>query len=208
MALRKASEPGGLRRVEPRDYIRDGAGLVEQLDDPDVGTRRWAARDLVQHPEAVSALCQHLLKEQDTSVREVIFTTLGCLGGEQAVVGVLPLLRSEDANLRNSTIELLAGLPQAVGPHITALLHDADPDVRIFTVNLLGELRHPDVARWLSGVLIEDTHVNVVAAALEVLAEVGAAEALPALKQARLRFADDPFIGFAADLAEQRIEAP
>jgi len=208
MALRKASEPGGLRRVEPRDYIRDSDGLVEQLDDPDAGTRRWAARDLVQHPESVTALCQHLLKEQDPSVREVIFTTLSCLGGEQTVSGMLPLLRSEDANLRNSAIEVLSGLPQAVGPHITALLHDNDPDVRIFTVNLLGELRHPDVARWLSAVLIEDAHVNVVAAALEVLAEVGAAEALPALKQARLRFTDDPFIGFAADLAQQRIEAP
>jgi hypothetical protein len=30
---------------------------------------------------------------------------------------------------------------------------------------------------------------------------------LAAVKAARTRFADDPFIGFAADLAQQRIEA-
>ena len=30
---------------------------------------------------------------------------------------------------------------------------------------------------------------------------------LPAIAQARQRFADDPFIGFAADLAQQRIES-
>jgi HEAT repeat protein len=210
MALRKASEPAGLRRIEPRDYIRDGAGLTEQLQDPDAGTRRWAARDLAEHPgqDTVAALCSHLLKEQDASVREVIFTTLTCLGGSDTVDGLLPLLRSEDANLRNSAIETLSSLPEPVGPRIDALLKDADPDVRIFTVNLLGDLRHPEVGRWLSTVMTEDPHVNVVGAALEVLAEVGAAGALPALKQARLRFADDPFIGFAADLAEQRIEAP
>jgi len=120
---------------------------------------------------------------------------------------VLPLLRSEDANLRNSTIELLSALPDAVGPRIDELLRDADPDVRIFTVNLLGELKHPDVGRWLAQVLKLDAHINVVAASLEVLAEVGTPEALPALKLARQRFADDAFIGFAADLAVQRIEA-
>lgn len=207
MALRRASEPAGLRRIEPREYVRDGAGLIEQLQDPDVSTRRWAARDLAEHPEAATALCNHLITEQDSSVREVIFTTLTCLATSTAVQGLLPLLRSEDANLRNSAIEALSSLPDKVGTHIDALLQDSDPDVRIFTVNLLGDLRHPDVAKWLSQVLTADPHINVVAAALEVLAEIGTPDAHPALTQARQRFASDPFIGFAADLAEQRIEA-
>jgi hypothetical protein len=47
----------------------------------------------------------------------------------------------------------------------------------------------------------------VVAAAIEVLAEVGQPAALPALRSARSRFAQDAFIGFAADLAIARIEA-
>ncbi len=206
MGLRKATEPLGLRRIEPREYPRDTEGLIEQLQDRDPSVRRWAARDMAIHPDAVTPLCQHLLVEQDASVREVIFTTLGCLGGEDVVEGLIPLLRSEDAYLRNSTIEVLAELPETVAPHIETLLHDGDPDVRIFTLNLLNDLRHPDVGRWLSLVLKDDAHVNVVAAALEVLAEVGTPTALSALKVARQRFADDPFIGFAADLAQQRIE--
>lgn len=207
MGLRKATEPQGLRRIEPRDYARDSVGLIEQLKDPDPSIRRWAARDLSTHPEASTALCEHLLNEKDGSVREVVFTTLGCIGGTTVVDGILPLLRSEDANLRNSAIELLAGLPDAVGPRIDALLADPDPDVRIFTVNLLGDLKHPQLVRWLSHVMRDDAHVNVVAAALEVIAEVGATDALSAVKIARQRFAGDPFIGFAADLAMQRIEA-
>ncbi len=207
MGLRKASEPAGLRRVEPRDYIRNGDGLIEQLQDPDVSTRRWAARDLAEHPLAASVLCEHLHHEIDPSVREVIFTTLERIGGLTTVDGVLPLLRSEDANLRNSAIGLLSSLPDAVGPRIEALLTDHDADVRIFTVNLLGDLKHADVGRWLAQVLKNDAHINVVAAALEVLAEVGTHESLPILEKVRQRFADDAFIAFAADLAEQRIEA-
>ena len=207
MGLRKTSTPAGLRRVEPRDYDRNAGGLIHQLQDADAGTRRWAARDLAEFPEAAEALSRHLPDERDLSVREVIFTTLTRIGGGAVVQGVLPLLRSEDANLRNGAIEVLSSLPDAVGPSIEALLHDDDVDVRIFTVNLLGDLKHQDIVNWLSQVLREDTHVNVVAAAIEVIAEVGSAKALPALKEARQRFAQDPFIGFAADMAQQRIEA-
>jgi len=208
MALKRHTEATGLRKIEPRDYARDAKGLVAQLADADASTRRWAARDLVDHPDEVDALCASLAHEADTSVREVMFTTLGQIGGAGVVEGLLPLLRTEDANLRNGAIEVLSGMPDAVGPHIEQFLHDSDPDVRIFTVNLLGDLRHPQVVRWLTSVLKDEAHVNVVAAAIEVLAEVGSPQALPALGEARRRFAADPFIGFAADMAQQRIEAP
>jgi HEAT repeat protein len=207
MALKRHSEQTGLRRIEPRDYARDAQGLVEQLADPDASTRRWAARDLVEHADQVVPLCASLAHEVDPSVREVMFTTLGQIGGPDVVSGLLPLLRTEDANLRNGAIEVLSGMPDDVGPRIEQLLQDEDPDVRIFTVNLLGDLRHPHVVRWLITVLNEEPHVNVVAAAIEVLAEVGSSKALPALGEARRRFAADPFIGFAADMAQQGIEA-
>lgn len=205
MGLRRATDSGGLRRVTPREYPRDTEGLIQQLKDPDPTVRRWAARDMAIHPHAVGALCEHLPKEADQAVREVIFTTLGVLGGHDVVSGLVPLLRSEDANLRNGAIEALSGLPDEVAPHIEELLIDPDADVRIFTLNVLNDLNHPSVGTWLTQVLRHDPHVNVVAAALEVLAEAGTPEALPAVRQARERFADDPFIGFAADLAEQRM---
>ncbi len=209
MGLRKNTQPaGGLRRVEARDYDRqDLDSLIHQLHDDDASVRRWAARDLADFPEAVSAMAHRLEVEGEHSVREVIFTTLNRIGGVAVVDGVLPLLRSEDANLRNGAIEVLSSLPVAVGPRIEALLHDEDVDVRIFTVNLLGDLKHPDVPSWLQQVLQGDAHVNVVAAAIEVLAEVGNHSVLPALTAVRKRFPADPFIGFAADMAQQRIEA-
>ena len=48
---------------------------------------------------------------------------------------------------------------------------------------------------------------NVVAAAIEVMAETGQPEHIDALRETRRRFADDPFIGFAADVAIERIRA-
>lgn len=207
MGLKRPDGTGTLHEVREREHARDLEGLLAQLHDADAARRRWAARDLAGFPQAVPELGARLHGETDPSVREALFTTLAGHAGEPAVDVLLPLLRSEDAGLRNGAIEALAGMPQAVAPRMQALLHDADPDVRIFTVNLLADLPHADVTRWLASVLHDDAQVNVVAAAIEVLAETGTPAELPVLQAARERFAGDPFIGFAADMAIERIEA-
>jgi HEAT repeat protein len=208
MALKRSTDTPVLHPVGARAYTRDTAGLLAQLDDADPTARRWAARDLAAHPEAAAALCARLEHEADASVRTVLFSSAARLGGSGVVNAMLPLLRSEDAGLRNGAIEVLAGLPDAVAPHIERLLHDADGDVRIFTVNLLGDLQHPQVPQWLAQVLVHEPAVNVVGAALEVLAEVGTPASLPALRAAAQRFVDDAYIGFAVDLAIVRIVTP
>lgn len=206
MGLKKSSEIAGLRRIEAREYPRDFEGLVKQLADPDPSVRRWAARDLAGHAQAAACLCERLAEEPEASVRAMLFTSVAQLGGSAVVDGMLPLLRSEDAALRNGAIEVLASLPDAVAPRIDALLQDQDGDVRIFTVNLLGNLPHAKVPQWLGAVLRTEREPNVIGAAIEVLAEVGGREVQEDLRTARRRFNDDPFIVFAADLALERIE--
>ena len=207
MGLRKSNTPDPLREVVDRGFPRHVDGLVAQLRGGDAEQRRWAVRDLTSHPQAAAALGAQLLVERDAAVREALFLALGTMASDEAVSALLPLLRSEDARLRIGAIEVLSGLPRVVGPRISALLLDADVDVRIFTVNLLGELRHEQVTQWLQQVLLSDREVNVVAAAIEVMAETGQPEHIDALRETRRRFADDPFIGFAADVAIERIRA-
>ena len=207
MGLKQNTDGAGLRQVEPREYMRDLPGLIAQLGDADASVRRWAARDLATYPKAASALCARLNEERDASVRAVLFSSATQLGGDTVVQGMVQLLRSEDPALRNGAIEVLASLPDVVAPQVDKLLHDRDSDVRIFTVNLLGDLRHPKVPQWLSQVLMQETEVNVVGAALEVLAEVGVTDTLPVLRATKTRFPDDPYIGFSVDLAIERIEA-
>jgi len=208
MGLRKTHTPDALREVIDREHPRDLGGLQAQLRNGDTEQRRWAARDLARHPQATAALGAQLLCETEASVREALLTSLSAMPGDNAVGALLPLLRSENAQLRNGAIEALAGMPLAVAPRVAALLHDSDADVRIFTVNLLGDLRHAEVLPWLLQVLHDEPEVNVVAAAIEVLAEVGAPGHTGALRAARDRFADDAFIAFAADMAIKRIDAP
>lgn len=121
------------------------------------------------------------------------------------VLGVMTLRNREDAALRNEAIEAMKQLPDEVAPIMHELLADPVSDVRIFAVNILESLRHPEVEAWLIEVIEKDPHVNVCAAALDLLSEVGTEAALQALPRLKTRFADEPYIHFAADLALKRI---
>jgi HEAT repeat protein len=181
---------------------------VSELENPDPMARRWAARDLADCKDASAALISRLTRESDMSVREVILSTLTSLGDETAVAGLVECLRSEDAGLRNEAIEVMKLLPSEVAPIINGLLVDVDPDVRIFAVNILESLRHPDVETWLIDVIENDLNVNVCSTSLDLLVEVGSSNSVEALQRLKVRFVDEPYIQFAVNLALKRLATP
>ena len=189
---------------DERKRERNCASLLEQLSDPNPTARRWAARDLVNFQE-VAALVARLKLEPEVSVREVILTTLTRLGDPAAVAGLVDCLRSEDAALRNEAIEAMSQLPDEVAPIMQELLADLDPDIRIFAVNILESLCHPEVEAWLIDVVETDPHVNVCATAVNLLCEVGTEAAVEPLARLRTRFTKEPYIHFAIDVALKRI---
>lgn len=206
MALKKTSS-SATTATDERSRERDPASLIAALDDPDPRTRRWAARDLAAQPQACAALVARLPLEHEPSVLEVMLTSLTVIGDHDAITGLTDCLRSDDPKLRNAAIEAMKQLPEEVAPMMTQLLEDADPDVRIFAVNILESLRHPQVEDWLIRVIGADAHVNVCATAVDLLGEVGSERAVPALHALKERFGDEPYIQFAADLALRRVSA-
>jgi len=204
MAFIKEQKAQAVEKDE-RKLSRDCASLERELENADPLARRWAARDLTDCPGASAALVNRLQREDDVSVREVILTTLTSLGDEVAVAGLVDCLRSEGVSLRNEAIEAMKQLPDEVAPMMRGLLSDADPGVRIFAVNILESLRHPEVEAWLITVIDSDPHLNVCATAVDLLGEVGSAAAREPLLNLKARYPDEPYIQFAADLALKRI---
>jgi len=191
---------------DERKQERDFHGLLNQLQEADPAVRRWAVRDLAEYPEAVPHLIELLNNETVPFVREAIFTSLVTIGSLSAVEGLLSCLRSEDAALRNETIEALKNLPDLVVPFIEKLLADPDSDVRILTINILESLNYPNIEEWLIKVIKEDSHVNVCTTAVDILCEVGTERAIPALESLKNRFVGESFVQFAVDVAIKKIQ--
>jgi HEAT repeat protein len=202
MTLVKSSSHGLLPVAEPRDI----ATLLIDLAAEQPSARRAAVRGLADHPEAVIDLCDRLEVETSPSVRAVLFTTLIQLQSPGVAARLADLLRSDDVPLRNAAIEALQEMPDAVAPHFERLLADEDSDLRIFAVNILAPLRHARASEWLADVIRTDPHVNVCAAAVDGLTEVGGPDVLPDLKDLRHRFAGNAFMEFAVDAAMRRIQ--
>jgi HEAT repeat protein len=193
---------------DERKQGRELPDLLEQLEREDAVARRWAARDLGAYPESAPELISRTKVEPDPSVREMLLTSLIGMGASCAVEGLVECLRSEDVALRNATIDVLAHFPERTSPLVGQLLGDPDPDVRIFAVDILRRLEHPDVERWVVEGPLKDPHVNVCAAALEILATTATERSRQALQEVKERFSQEPFLVFGVDLALARIQKP
>lgn len=191
--------------IEKRSRERNFENLSQQLSSEDVTARRWAARDLALFKEASRVLLDRLAIENDLSVRESILSSLLAIKDEVAVRGLIELLKSEDALLRNEVIEILKEMPEEVAPYMKEFLSSVDPDIRIFAINIMESLRHPKVLEWLKEVLENDTNVNVCATALDLITEIGTEEFIPGIEKVKERFKEEPYVQFVADLALRRI---
>ena len=181
------------------------ASHIAALSGLDAETRWSAARALGGRTDAVPALAAALGAEQVPRVREAIMTALMRIGDGASVRALLPYLRSQDAGLRAAAIEALQAMPEAILPFMTSLLADGEPDVRILATELARNMRAADATHLLCGLLDHEQHPNVCAAAVEVLAELGTPEAIPALEACAGRFAGTPFLPFAVSVAVARI---
>ena len=192
MPLMRRGKPDEAAR--PPDQPLDA--LTGELRHPDP-ERRWsAARRLGDRPGAAAHLAAALSGETESRVVEAIFTGLA-RRGEESAAHLFVLLRSDDAALRNGAIEALQTMPAALAGHIEDLLHDPDSDVRIFAVELTRKMPATPATASLCRLLDRETHPNVCAAAVDVLAEIGSRGAIPHLARCRDRFADQPFLPFA-----------
>jgi HEAT repeat protein len=179
--------------------------LAVTLESADAAGRRQAAREMARCPGAGAALVSRLRREPEGSVREIILNTLVGLNDQEAVSGLVDCLRSEDAALRNETIEAFKHLGNRVDPILHSLLSDPDPDVRIFVVNILDSAHHAEAETWLIKVIEEDPHVNVCATAVDLLCGVGTEAAIDPLLRLKARFPSEDYIQFASGLALKRI---
>ena len=146
-----------------------------------------------------------LKRRRTPRAREALLAALLAIADPSAAAALARHLRSEDAWLRNACIEALQAMPAAASSVLPSLLTDADPDVRLLATEIVRTQPTEAANGMLASLLERETHPNVCGAAVEVLAEVGTADAVPALRAARSRFASEAFLPLAIDTVLARL---
>jgi len=185
----------------------DGSSVLKALASAHQEERWAAARAAAQVPGGVAALAAALRTEHDPRVREAMFSGLAGAGTPEGIQEIIAFLRSDNANLRTGALDALRAAAGAVHTVVPQLLHDADPDIRILSCELARSLPSVEAASLLCELIGREQQLNVCAAAIDVLAEVGSSDALPALAACAQRFRDAPFLAFAVRIAIDRIHS-
>lgn len=173
----------------------ESADIIRQLSSSDPTEIREAAfaaaEDRVE--EAIPALAK-LLTSLNLGVQEAADMALRKIGGSRAVAAVIPLLRSDEAPVRNLSMDLLRALGDQDLPAVISLLHDDDPDIRIFASDILGACNSPLAVAPLCEAMLKDPEVNVRYQAAVSLGELGRPEAVRCLNQA---LADEEWVQYS-----------
>jgi HEAT repeat protein len=133
--------------------------------------------------EVVEALAE-LLTTNHLGIQEAADSSLRKIGGKETVRAVLPLLRSDEAPVRNLSMDILREVGNQDLSSIIELIHDDDADIRIFIADILGSTDSLLAVEPLCDALLKDPEVNVRYQAAVSLGELRMEEAAPCLNNA------------------------
>jgi len=150
-------------------------GFINDLKSEDERDRAFAVEDIVYEgiPNCIELLVEQFKIEKSQYVREVIVRNLKTLPGTELVEKIIPLLRSDDAFIRNAVIDIIAEQDEEAISLLRPLLKDADKDVRKFALDILFLLKSPFSAAMIAEAL-DDSDLNMVITAVEYLGRMEA----------------------------------
>jgi hypothetical protein len=164
----------------------DASEVLQLLASSSTDERWAAARAAADVVGGISAIAAALPTEHDSRVREAMFTSLARHATAESMDALIGLLRSDSANLRTGALDTLR------------ILAGAAP-------GLARSLPSAEATHLLCVLLAAEQEINVCAAAVDVLAEVGSSDALATLNECARRFGESPFIAFAIEIVIHRI---
>jgi HEAT repeat protein len=194
-----------LAETQPSGKKTDLAGAALALQRGTMPERWAAVRAMANDANAVPLLAAALHSEVEPQLREAIFSALARIGTVESFVAVVNFLRSDEAATRTAALDALKLMPTVAATRLDELLRDGDPDIRVLVCELARVVPESEAA--LISVLAREEAVNVCAAAVELLAEIGGPASLEALDGCAVRFPGVVFLQFSISLAAKQIKA-
>jgi len=116
------------------------------------------------------------------------------------------MLKSDNAYLRNAVIVFLQDYGVEAKEFFEELMNSEDADIRIFAINILGDVRFEDSIDMLRYFILKETEINPLMTAIDYLGEIGDESDIVILESLKEQFKDNDYVKFGIDLAIDRIK--
>jgi len=163
---------------------------------------------LVRFEEGPEFLVQELTYEKTPkNISSCMAAQIGQLDPDHAPIEeVMELLKLRNAYVRNLGISILRNYGDAIRYYIVKFLIGDDKDLRIFAVNVLGDVDFAESRDMLLELLMTEEDINVAMTAVDYMAEIGEPEDIGQLEKLKERFSGDSYVLFAIDRAIESIK--
>lgn len=118
---------------------------------------------------------------------------------------ILNLLKLENAYIRNLGISMLQDFGDSIKYYIVKFLIGDDRDLRIFAINVLGDVNFSESRDMMIELLEHEDDVNVAMTAVDYMGEIGKEEDIELLESLKPKF-NDGYVEFAVDNAIKLIK--
>lgn len=112
---------------------------------------------------------------------------------------VLDLLKLDNAYIRNLGISMLRDFGDSIKYYIVKFLIGDDRDLRIFAINVLGDVNFSESRDMLVELLESEEDINVAMTAVDYMSEIGEMEDIKLLESLKERFKGEVYVEFAVD---------
>jgi hypothetical protein len=209
MALRKSQE----QKVEIRifnDFLEAKEAFENERNDETL--RVHALCYIIEHKEIfyVLKVFNELFKENKLEDHIYIDYAFANFTNkpkrEEDFEMMFKMLKSNNAYLRNSVIFFLQKYGLEAKPFIEKLMNNDDKDIRIFAINILGDVKYDDSIDMLRYFMLKEKDVNAMMTAVDYLGEIGDKSDIPLLEALKEEHKDEPYVTFGIDLAINKLK--
>ncbi len=204
MALKKATY---IEVIEKEKFENLGEAVAFFENNNEMEDKSYALNQMSSFEGGYQKLAEILHVENDHALIDIIGMILSGVDGEVAPIDeILSLLKRENPYVRNLAISVLQDYGNAIKYYIVKYLIGEDRDLRIFAINVLGDVEFSESRDMMVELIESEEDVNVAMTAVDYLGEIGLEEDIPLLVSLKDRFPDEFYVSFAVDTAVNAIK--
>jgi len=206
MALIKKHIEQDIEELPPLSSLEEAINLLNSSEDS--AKIDYAVEEIAKFSGGGEFLISYIDNEDvDKRVSTKIASVISNMDPDDAPIEkIMDLLKLDNAYVRNLGISILRDFSDSIKYYIVKFLIGDDRDLRIFAINVLGDVDFSESREMLIELLENEEDINVAMTAVDYMGEIGEEEDITLLESLKERFAGDFYVEFAVDGAIRMIK--
>jgi len=178
------------------------------LSTDDEALRDYTVEEIIKFHSGAEYLVAYIHDENASkAISTKIASVISSMEPDEAPIEkIMDLLKLNNAYIRNLGISMLRDFGDSIKYYIVKFLIGDDRDLRIFAINVLGDVSFAESRDMLVELLETEEDINVAMTAVDYMGEIGEEEDVELLESLKERFTGDFYAEFAVDGAIKMIK--